>query len=463
MLSVSMTVLLTTLAHAGPVIIAPEGPVHPGAEVPLEVAGFSGMAPALSAQDGTLVGSPEDLGDGRWRLWYRAPLEPGEVRFTAAPTSPSGQNLKIMVDPWPSSRGPSCADHPRPRQPVAGPHPVEGSPAGRVLAGTEGISEWNDSAMTWSPGPDPFPRAVPCFWACQAETASHRRLSSPLRADRIPVQTEPGARSPSWSRVGCAARSWRTRKALREWPRKSALARRPQPSCWKTGQGTSSGVGSDSAARHDAGIAALGSPEGPREERSDRTRHGRGCVRSSVDRGPTIVQYVTRPGSPDGPLGAGTMDRHGPRVPGGELRRPGRLHRWGAAVATVRLQPRRYSPRRWLCASVRPKSAPRCPERPSAQLFWVPEATRPHPRESRSRPNSAPLSSSRPCPQEPAGSCRRCSRRRGWRCPRGGVVEAAGRGGTRSHRTWSRRPDMDLSGSPRECWMNEGAPWPLRD
>lgn len=182
-------------AAAAPVLVATEGAVHPGDEVALELAGVGDGSPELQATSGAVLGAPVPLGDGRWRVRYRAPSAPGEARLLLnSGAAPIG--LSLPVAPWP----PPAVTLPATRSHLVGAAggvhvPLSGAIDGLELVGPEGETARGADELIWQPGPDPFPRAVPLLLHDPRQSGVPAATVVLLRArPRLPVQTEPGTK-----------------------------------------------------------------------------------------------------------------------------------------------------------------------------------------------------------------------------------------------------------------------------
>lgn len=180
---------------ATPVLVSTEGAVHPGDEVPLELAGVEGGAPELTATSGSLAGRPQPLGDDRWRVRFRAPVASGEARLLLA-SSGAPVGLSVPVEPWPAP-GVSL---PRTQPMTVGSARGARFPLAEItdamrLVGPEGETSREADALIWRPGPDPFPRAVPLLLLDPADPGLPAATVVLLSArPRLPVRTEAGTR-----------------------------------------------------------------------------------------------------------------------------------------------------------------------------------------------------------------------------------------------------------------------------
>jgi hypothetical protein len=182
------------LASAAPVLVPTEGMVHPGDEVPLELAGVGTAEPTLTATRGALIGRPQPLGQGRWRVRYRAPATPGEARLMLSTEGPP-IGLGVPVEPWPAPAGalPASRTHTLTAGGVRFSIPALADR--HRLVGPEGDSARDADGLVWTPGPDPFPRAVPLLLDGAPDGGLPEATVVLLRArPRLPVQTEPGTK-----------------------------------------------------------------------------------------------------------------------------------------------------------------------------------------------------------------------------------------------------------------------------
>jgi hypothetical protein len=182
-------------AAATPVLVSTEGAVHPGDEVPLELAGVRDGPPDLSAASGSMAGRPQPLGDGRWRVRFRAPTAPGEARLLLATTgAPVG--LGVPIEPWPAPAVSLPKTRPLTVGAASGARvPLSGATDAMRLVGPEGETTREADALVWRPGPDPFPRAVPLLLHDPSDPGLPASTVVLLRArPRLPVRTEPGTR-----------------------------------------------------------------------------------------------------------------------------------------------------------------------------------------------------------------------------------------------------------------------------
>ncbi|MEC8423025.1 MAG: hypothetical protein VX000_04560, partial [Myxococcota bacterium] len=148
-----------------------------------------------SAETGALVGRPESLGDGRWRLRYRAPDATGEARLLLR-TGETTVVLPVPVEPWPLPSSRLARTH---ALTIGGADallvPVEGATDAHRLQGPEGTTARVADGIAWRPGPDPFPRAIPLLLDDPDDPGVPAATVVMLRArPRLPVQTEPGTR-----------------------------------------------------------------------------------------------------------------------------------------------------------------------------------------------------------------------------------------------------------------------------
>ncbi len=188
-------------------LVLTEGATAPGAEVPVEVllldgAGLSADSELRAEARRGQVGRVSALGEGRWSLRYRAPAEGSSDRLLLSLGDQSIElTLPLGLDPVVAVPLPASAigQTGRPLSlplPDLDPAAVErfeaAVPEGVVLlraAASGGVE------LLWTPGPEPFPRAVPvALWdrdrPLRPPSFSVLRLSG---RPRIPIQvTEVG-------------------------------------------------------------------------------------------------------------------------------------------------------------------------------------------------------------------------------------------------------------------------------
>lgn len=209
--------LLLAIAWATPRIdlVAPAGDPVIGQRVSLwavvsdDGAPVDAAAPTLQFDAGELLSSPVRIEPGVWQVTWRAPALPRVVgvRLSLPETADTGPGARVElpVRPAPS---PTLTTAPRVVGQAAGP-PVElrisgaelPSPDALVVFAPEGrvesVTQDGDALLVrWSPGTDPFPRAVPLgFRDGGAPDAPPAWAIVSLRGrPRLPVQTSPGAR-----------------------------------------------------------------------------------------------------------------------------------------------------------------------------------------------------------------------------------------------------------------------------
>ena len=188
-------------------VLAPRGDPEAGEEVPVWVAiseegrALAGRSPSVEVDVGALYADGE-TSPGLWQFRYRAPETPQPFSITAElegvsaraslrvlPAASDTLNAPALVQ---GSTGQPVSLTVRGRRDLAPEDLIVSSAEGRASAVSrdrEGLR------ITWTPGEDPFPRAVPLGVRDQT-----RREEPPewvviqLRGHaRVPVQTEPGS------------------------------------------------------------------------------------------------------------------------------------------------------------------------------------------------------------------------------------------------------------------------------
>ncbi len=164
--------------------------------------------PDVRVDAGLLDTAPRAVGPGRWIVGWTPPPEAGEGRFTVTAGGESAEaRLAVAADPGPelAVEVPPVAfagrDRPlaiRVRRARPGP-PVDPDLLDVVVGEGKVLSTRADgdaAVITWQPGPEPFPRAVPVGVRERSHPGARPTWAVvSLRArPRIPVTTEPGTR-----------------------------------------------------------------------------------------------------------------------------------------------------------------------------------------------------------------------------------------------------------------------------
>lgn len=190
-------------------VVTPRGAPRPGEVVPLWVAlsedgaPLTGLTVQLTASAGELLGPDGEIAPGLWQVRYRAPETGGSVELSAsALTQKVRERLVLAPALQPSLSAPAQVSG-TVGQAVG--FDVDGAdlPAPELLqvVAAEGRVESVERVgarlhVSWTPGPDPFPRVVPIG------VRDHRRpadapawvMVSLRGRARVPIQTEPGSR-----------------------------------------------------------------------------------------------------------------------------------------------------------------------------------------------------------------------------------------------------------------------------
>lgn len=190
-------------------IVAPRGEPLPGAVAPVWVVlsedglPSEGAAPQVSVSAGALLRPPAELSPGVWEVLYQAPAEGSHASFAVGPEQ--GRvfvRVALAEPPEPALGLPAqvqgvvgqpVAIEVRSRVPLVPDQLQVATLEGQVSAVTPAPG---GLALTWSPGADPFPRAVPLAVRDRrnpAETPAWTVIQLRGRA-RVPIQTEPGSR-----------------------------------------------------------------------------------------------------------------------------------------------------------------------------------------------------------------------------------------------------------------------------
>lgn len=208
-LSALLALPLALAAEPRVELLAPRGEPLPGAEVPLWIVTSEGGSPLsgaviqISADAGALVAQDGEIAPGIWQVRYRAPLAGEQVRFALAAGEARGAaQLRLAAPPMPSLSLPAVVFGTVGQAlsvDVEGADPPPASQLGVVASEgrVEGVLDAEGRLrLTWSPGADPFPRAV------LLGVRDLRRPGDPPawtviqlkgRA-RVPISTEPGSK-----------------------------------------------------------------------------------------------------------------------------------------------------------------------------------------------------------------------------------------------------------------------------
>ena len=196
-----MTMLGAALAGA-PVAAFPDGPPRPGGAATLHV--HADSLPAVTAEQGLVLSTPEPVGPSLWSLRYRAPIDSTQDTLLLQAGEAQGRRVVTLRPPPPSV----MTITPPPPRMLGGPRPLRVRVQGDALpppelltvAVTEGTVSAVDAAedglvIRWVPGRSPFPRVLPVGVLDRSRpgTAPSWTFATLRSTFSLPVNTEAAA------------------------------------------------------------------------------------------------------------------------------------------------------------------------------------------------------------------------------------------------------------------------------